>query len=133
MNYLILLCVQILCSILSTISIMVCVTAAIFVAIHLGRIFTYTKCTSTDSDCHCNLPHDQDDVLPRIFYYPGVTCDYIHSEVKLYLTIVGSLCLAGSLASVWFVALIWKARYGRFHSGVRLPSVKRKYNSTPNL
>jgi hypothetical protein len=119
-------CVQVLCSILSTISVIVCITACIFIAIHLARLFTYDACTLTETDCRCALPHDEDDVFPKVFVYPGVRdCLYIFCEVKMYLLIAGSLCLAGSLVSLWFVILLWKARYGRFHSGVRLTSVRK--------
>ncbi|XP_070191653.1 uncharacterized protein [Littorina saxatilis] len=124
---------KVLCSILSAISIVVCVTAAIFSAIHLGRIFTYVSCKETEDDCHCFLLQDGDDFLPRVFTYPGIQdCFHVFCEVKIYLLVVGSLCLAGSLFSLWFAILLWKARYGRFHSGVRLPSVRRQRYSNPN-
>ena len=93
------------------------------------------SCRQTENDCYCSLPdhHDEDDFLPRIIRYPGIKdCFHIFCEVKIYLLVVGSLCLAGSLFSLWFTFLLWKARYGRFHSGVRLPSVRRSHSS-PSL
>ncbi|KAL8599518.1 hypothetical protein ACOMHN_065957 [Nucella lapillus] len=119
---------KILCSIFSVISIILCTTAATFIGIHLGRIFTYNSCQKTEDGCRCFLPQG-DDILPRFFTYPGVQdCVRVFCEVKIYLLVEGSLCLAGGVFSLWFAILVWKARYGRFHSGVRLPSIKRRYS-----
>nr|KAG5706004.1 hypothetical protein BaRGS_028113 [Batillaria attramentaria] len=117
---------KVLCSVMSAISVFVNVTAAIFAAIHLGRIFTFQSCRQqSDTVCHCYLTRD--DVLPRVFIYTGVSdCFAIFCEVKIYLLVVGSLCLAGSLFSLWFIVLLWKARYGRFYSGVRLQSFRSR-------
>ncbi|XP_076448564.1 sarcospan-like [Babylonia areolata] len=124
---------KILCSILSVISSILCATAAIFTGIHLGRIFAFVSCqetTTTGDNCRCFLPPDDvDDILPRIFVYQGlVDCQQVFCQVKVFLLVVCSLCLVGSLFSLWLAILLWKARYGRFHSGVRLPSVKRRYS-----
>ncbi|XP_055867530.1 uncharacterized protein LOC129922988 isoform X2 [Biomphalaria glabrata] len=104
------------CSILSAISIFLCVTAAVFCGIHIGHLFTYAYCEHVDNGCLCH--HSQDQSARTFLYSPVEDCHFVYLHVKIFIIASGSLCVVGSLVAFSFVIHIWKSRYGNIAGGV---------------
>ncbi|KAK0069327.1 sarcospan [Biomphalaria pfeifferi] len=104
------------CSILSAISIFLCVTAAVFCGIHIGHLFSYAYCEHVDNGCLCH--HSQDQSARTFLYSPVEDCHFVYLHVKIFIIASGSLCVVGSLVAFSFVIHIWKSRYGNIAGGV---------------
>ncbi|XP_067683767.1 sarcospan-like [Haliotis asinina] len=113
------------CLFFSVLAIFLCIIATTFPVIHLSRIFTFATCRLSNNNCLCSMTADFES---RVFeYFEVEDCHVVQEEVRLYLLIMGGLCLLGFIISLWFVILVWQARYGKFYSGLRRQQSLKNY------
>ena len=71
----------------------------------------------TETRCLCKESPDPD---ATIHTFEAVDrCETVITSIKDYLILQSSLNCIASGVCFWFVALLWRSRYGQFHSGLR--------------
>ena len=71
----------------------------------------------TDARCLCKEFQGPN---ATIYIFEAVDrCETVITSIKDYLILQSSLNCIASGVCFWFVALLWRSRYGQFHSGVR--------------
>ncbi|KAK3768884.1 hypothetical protein RRG08_024282 [Elysia crispata] len=107
--------VKVLCVIFLAISFIVCLIAAVFCAVHIFRLFTYTSCRDLSDRCVCFPYRDGD--TKRTEYSPVENCDEIYYKVTPTIMASGFLCLVGSLTAMTFITSVFRSRYGQISTG----------------
>lgn len=111
---------------LSSICVFLCAVSCIFPAAHAIDVFNYDACNVTEgSSCNCVMHDEAEDIVVPY----TVNCNVVYDQLRWFLLAMVLALAIGSLLSLWLVLLIWRSRYGRFHSGLKFYS----YNaSTPH-
>ncbi len=108
------------CIALSTTCIFVCMIAGVFPGILGNKIASFRECNMTETRCQCAQSRDP---KARIYIYEDIdSCETVITSVKDFLILQCSLNCIASGVCLWFVALLWRARYQDFYSGLRVPS-----------
>lgn len=115
--------VKAMCFTVSSGCTLLCMIACVFCAIHTARITSFMQCESAASTCYCVTSNSPQ---ARLHLYEVTDCEVLRTSVKNYLILLSAFNFLASIVSFWFIALLWKARYGGFHSGLRFYS----YNAT---
>ena len=102
---------------------------SVFPGIHGSRISAFTKCNDTGSSCLCS---NEEDPTNRQFQYDDIQeCHVVITSIKDFFILQCALNSIASGVCFWFVTLLWKAKYQKFHSGLKFYSYSANAASHP--
>ena len=116
---------QYTCYVLPTTCILLNMIAGVFPGIHGNRISSFAECHMTDTRCLCT---ESPNLKARLHIYEDISsCETVITSVKDYLILQCSLNSIASGVCFWFVTLLWKNSYGKFHSGLKSDFFRTKH------